>query len=649
MAKAKKLLKYVDPDAPIILRYPVKKRGVYLLQKVVDKSKLEVRPKKSSLIVATCPQARVKPTGCNRCRNDLSNVALEVEGTPPLRIKYRTTVNGNPREASELQSLQPDDFFSPLSRHTSHTLIRSSREDVSWLQSRAITVALNETLAGSGVWTYSVEEVHDALGNVVNYVASEDEDRPKPKQTGLEQSFTVHERPNVILHGCSPQKPLQVAKGNIARLPIRYGSTGKGPIMDTTHTIEYLFTAEADLGPNGAHSPNAELKRQTLKTTKEQPQIQASGLYTLKSISTDYCAGEVLEPASCLLQNPPEPELSLISEDIVDKCAGNPIGLRVGLDLIGTPPFEIRFTQQKKGAKSQTRIRPVNSLRSTIDLTPGEAGHYTYTFESIRDSVYSERPLQKLVLEQDVKPSASAHFIASSLDSGGPRQTCIDDSVEFDVHLVGEGPWTLAYELVHSGKRTKESVKVEEENYTIKTPKLKNGGEYTLALTSITDRLGCKEFLREEAKINVRHERPKAYFGHIEGKQSVLALEDKAVDLPLRLTGAGPWELEYENLDTKAVQKMGVKKANALLPIKSEGTYTLLSVKDAICPGFIDEKAGQFTVTWIPRPKLSIAESPAVVFSDGKYVKEAVCEGEDDTFDVVLSGKNKSVPIFYAN
>ncbi|KAF2177880.1 hypothetical protein K469DRAFT_696275 [Zopfia rhizophila CBS 207.26] len=632
--KAKKALKNEDTASPLLLRFPVTKKGIYLLQKVMDKSKLEVRPRPSSLIIPTCPQAQVKPAGDNRCRNDLSNVALEIEGIPPLRVKYRTTVNGHPREASEFQSLQPEDFISPLSRHTSQALIRSNREDVSWAKSQKITVALNETLMNSGVWTYSVEEVEDALGNLVNYVPSDDEDRPKPKAIGVQQSFTVHERPNAFLNGCNAQQPLQAAKGNVALLPIRYGSTGKGGI-DSAHSIEYLFTAETDLPADGDHSPNAELKKQTMRSIREQPQISASGLYTIKSISTEFCEGEVLEPASCLLQNPPEPELSLSPEDIVDKCAGNPIGLRVALDLVGTPPFTIRYTQQKKGRAKSIHVEHVTMLRSTLDLTPPEAGHYTYTFDSIKDWVYDERPLPRdLVLEQDVKPSASAHFIDADL----PKQACIDDSVEFDVRLQGEGPWTLEYELVHNGKRTKHSMTVEDEHYTIRTQKLKNGGEYAVTLASVTDKMGCKETLKEFAHVNVRHERPKAYFGHIEGKQAVMALEGKAVELPLRLTGTGPWMLEYENLDSNEISKLSVGKANDKLNIKDEGIYQLLSVSDSVCPGFIDEKLSQFAVGWIPRPKINVAESASMIFEGGKYIKEAICEGDEDTFDIFLSG-----------
>ncbi|KAF2122489.1 hypothetical protein BDV96DRAFT_608525 [Lophiotrema nucula] len=636
--KARRRLKQIDTADPLLVHYTVKKSGVYLLKRVLDKSKLEVRdPRDSSVVVATCPKAQVKPTGDHRCRNDLSNVELQVEGIPPLRIKYRTTVEGRPREASEFQSLQPDDFMTPLSRHNSQALVRTSGEDVSWARPQTVNVPLSETLAHGGTWLYEVEEVEDALGNVVSYTAYEDDDRPKASIKGIRQSFKVHERPTVVLQECTPQKPLRVAKGQGARLPIKFDSTGKGAIRDAQHTIEYVFTSEADLLPDGYHSDRAELKRQTLKTIRDQPHIAASGLYTVKSVKTEFCEGEVLEPASCLLQNPPEPQLSFTHENITDKCKGNPIGVRVALDLIGTPPFTVRYTIQRDREKPRRQEKQVPTLRGAIDLTPPEAGHYTYTFESIKDWVYPEQPLRGLSLEQDVKPSASAHFI----EAPGIKQACIDDSVDFDVKLQGEGPWTLEYEVVHNGKRTKHEERVEEENFTIRTQKLKSGGEYTLTLTGITDTMNCKEYLKEEAKVNVRHEKPRAYFGHIEGKLAVRALEGRTVGLPLRLTGVAPWTLQYENLDSGETMTKHVRNANDKLDAKTEGIYRLQSVRDSVCPGDIEDNASQFSVGWIPRPKITVPtsdDSPSMIFQGGKYVKEAVCEGDEDTFDVLLSG-----------
>lgn len=634
LKKARKSTRSVDPDDPLTLRYTVKKPGVYLLKKVLDHSKLQVRPRSASLIVASCPHARVKPTGDNRCRNDLSNVALEVEGTPPLNIKYRLSVNGKSRGEYGFHNLQPDDVISPLSRHNSQALVKHGREDVTWARSQKVTVPLNETLATSGRWEYEVVEVQDGLGNIVNFLNVDDDERPKTKLAGIRQSFEVQERPRAYLRGCDPQKPLRVAKGEVARLPVHYTSTGKQAI-EGAHTIEYLFTPEADIITDGYHSPNAALKKQTMRTIREQPLISAAGLYTIKSVSTDFCEGEVLEPASCLLQNPPEPGLSLTSEDIVDRCAGNPIGLRVGLDLIGSPPFVIKYIEHNSRRKIPRELQ-IATLRSTVDFTPQDAGHYKYTFESIRDSVYKDTALRNLELQQNVRPSAKASFV----DNRRPKQVCIDDSVDFDVKLSGEAPWKLEYELVHKGKRIKRTIETEEEYYTIRTDKLRSGGEYVVTLASISDKMGCKEFLKEEARVNVRHERPKAYFGQIEGKQAILALEGRAIGLPLRFTGNAPWRLEYENLDTKEVKKETFQNANAVLDVKTDGTYQLLSVKDSVCPGLIEEKADQFLVQWVARPKLSVAESGAITLEGDKYTKEAVCEGDEDVLEVLLHGES---------
>ncbi|EMD97451.1 hypothetical protein COCC4DRAFT_148368 [Bipolaris maydis ATCC 48331] len=632
MKKARKAVKNANPDDPLTLTYTIKKPGVYLLKKVTDQSKLQVRPRSTNAVVTTCPQARVKPTGNNRCRSDLSNVSLEVEGTPPLSVKYRLTVNGKPRGGSQFQNLQPEDVISPLSRHTSQALVKNGREDISWARSQKVLVPLNETLTNSGSWEYEIEEVQDGLGNFVSYVNVDDEDRPKPKVAGIRQMFEVHERPTAFLKGCSPQNPLRVPKGNAARLPVHYASTGKNPI-DTVHTVEYLFTPQENIIADGYHSPDAVLQKQVMRKG-EQPTISAAGLYTIKSVASEFCDGEVFEPTSCLLQNPPEPDMTLDSEDIIDKCAGNPIGLRVGLDFVGSPPFTLTYYEKKDNGR-EIRKTPLQiaSLRSTIDLTPQDAGHYEYIFKTISDSVYPERPLNNIRLQQDVKPSAQAHFI----ESRRPKQACIDDIAEFDVGFVGEAPWKLEYEIVHNGKRTRRSIETENAHYTIRTDKLSSGGEYVVALTSVTDKAKCKEVLKEEARVNVRHERPKAYFGHIEGKQSVLALESRQVGLPLRFTGNGPWSLKYENLKTKEVKRESFQNPNSWLDVKTDGTYQLISVRDSICPGLIDETADQFHVSWVARPSLSVPEKSAVL--DGsKYIKEPVCEGDEDAFDVSLTG-----------
>jgi nucleoporin POM152 len=193
---------------------------------------------------------------------------------------------------------------------------------------------------------------------------------------------------------------------------------------------------------------------------------------------------------------------------------------------------------------------------------------------------------------------------------------------------------------VHGGKRTKRKAEnIETEYYTIQTDNLKAGGEYSVLLTSVTDRMSCKEFLKAQTSFKVRGERPKAYFGLIEGKRATRMLEGKKIQLPLRLTGKPRWKLSYRNLnDPDNIRTEILASSNANLGITSEGRYELLSVQDDVCPGTIDESGKQFSVEWIPRPRVSVHEGPAMKLTSGKYVKDPVCEGDVDSFEVSLTG-----------
>ncbi|KAF2760866.1 nucleoporin Pom152 [Pseudovirgaria hyperparasitica] len=634
--QSKKEQKTSDPTAPILMNYPVKKTGLYILQRVVDETDLEVQAHMSELLVVNCPQARIKSTGSNRCRNELSDITMEVEGAPPLKVVYHRFMNGEPHSSS-FQSIQPDDFVSPYGKQKSSTLVRSGESDLSWARSHTVSVPLSETLHHSGVWSYTIDEVQDALGNKVSYGApgsDEEGTRASGKNTAHHQTLMVHERPKVKLSKCNYQKPLQVAKGRATALPLDFSSSGKGPIQGTVHDLEYIFTKEDDLTPNGEHGPLAVIQKHTLKSLQDRFYVHESGLYTLRSVSSAYCSGEVMEPASCLLQNPPEPEMSITTEHIHDKCAGNPIGIRLDLDLIGTPPFDISWIEEKSGSPPTPKSAQISGLRGQIILQPSLAGKYTYRFLEISDAVYKQVSLGDRVT-QDVKPAASARFTDDS-----PQEACIDGPVSYGVRLQGEGPFTLEYELVHGGKRSKRKEEdISGPDFKIQTEPLKSGGDYSLVLTGITDRLGCKEFLDKTAKFKVRNERPKAYFGLIEGKRSLQILEGKKVRLPLRLTGKPNWMATYRNLE-QPEKKLTIllTRENDALEVSQSGTYELVSLYDANCPGSIEESGKRFDVGWVPRPGISIPENPSMTLSGDRYIKNAVCEGDEDSFDVMISG-----------
>ncbi|KAG4433173.1 hypothetical protein IFR05_011333 [Cadophora sp. M221] len=629
-----------DADSLLTINYLAKKPGLYRLQKVMDKTKLEVQRRMSDTLVVACPKAVVKSTGGDRCLGDLSDLTMEIEGTPPLKIVYSRTVNSD-QSVHHFQSIQPENFASPLLGFAgASTLIKPGSQDVSWARSHRITVPLNESMMPSGLWLYSIDEIHDATGNVANFSSEgEDVDHIYPKGAHLEQSFTVHERPFLTLTNCDSRTPLNVAKRQTVRLPVTYSfpSSGRMP-DDTSHTLTWKFSPLDSLTKSGDHGQEVVFEEFFAKTTNDKPTIRQPGLYTLTGVKSKFCDGEIREPASCLLLNPPEPGLSLSAENINDKCAGNSIGLLVDLDLIGTPPFIVRYDTVTKSGTQSEHIR-IDALRHQLELKPREAGHFKYYFTSIDDKVYKGHQLSgsSMVLEQDVKPPASAHLRRPS----GPIDACIEEPVEMNVELSGEKPFTLEYELVHDGKRKKvKETNIENDVFNIKTDPLLKGGDYLLALTSVQDKTGCKIFLNSEVKFTVRRQRPKVSFGYLEGKYKTVEIEGKQIALPLRLTGRAPWSIKYRNLDDPSgtILEQSARLTNDVVKVHQRGTYEILEVSDDQCPGTVDPAASQFEVEWFPRPKIKIADSAVLIPDGDKYVKREVCEGDIDAVEVNLIG-----------
>ncbi|KAI9670114.1 MAG: hypothetical protein M1829_004842 [Trizodia sp. TS-e1964] len=630
-----------DHSSPRTLSIQIKQTGVYRLQKVVDESKLEVRSHSSDTLIVPCPKAFVDPVDSTRCKGDLSNFALQVDGTPPLKIKYSRTVNREDRGFS-FQSIQPANLSSLLvDQKNKGSLLTKEGADISWAHSQHIPVPLNESMGTIGTWLYTIDEVHDALGNVANYTPQDGDPRRTttlvPKGHRREQLFVVHDRPVASFQLCDSQNPMKVAKGHSAYLPVNVDFSGGE--NEVSHTLRYLFTPLEKLQENGEHATDASVVEVEMKHVYDVPEVRKPGLYTLQAISSAFCRGEVQEPTSCLIYNPPEPDLAIESEPIHDKCAGSPIGRLVTLDLIGTPPFVVRYEVQQTG-RSEIHLKTVHidSMRHQLELKPNTAGHYIYRFKSMDDLIYQGQSLgnKGLVIEQDVKPAASAYFVHQSIKNWA----CIEEPLLVDVNLQGEGPWELEYELVHGGKRFKQKVEaINEPRYTITTEKLKNGGEYSLALVSVKDSSGCKIFLSDDFKVEVRRQRPKASFGEIDGKRSALALQGKTISLPLRLTGEPNWSISYRNTnEPDKVMKKNAQYSNDIILVVHEGTYEILEVRDGVCPGTVDATANTFDIKWIARPTIQVSENSVIKREGSEFVKKEVCEGDEDVAEVNFTG-----------
>ncbi|KAI1848352.1 hypothetical protein JX265_008868 [Neoarthrinium moseri] len=639
----KQARKITDDASETSYRYdfPVKKPGAYRLNKVLDEYKLEVQRYTEPTYVVPCPKALVRRAeSSTRCLNELSNLSLDVHGTPPLKIVYSRTINGKDH-SFHFQSLQPDGFSSPLlGSARSSSIVLADGEDVSWAKAQQVAVSLNESMSQAGEWQYSIDEVHDVFGNVVKYTQSGEEAEVKPKPKHLVQNFVVRERPQATLRGCDLRNPLKVAKGQSTVLPVSFSLPGR--VSDrASYTLTWQFSPIDTLTKSGDHGDVVEVGTFAAKNSHSQPTISAPGLYTLKSIACDSCEGEIEEPSSCLLLNPLEPKLSVQAEEIPDKCAGASIGLRVDLDLVGTPPFKVVYDISSDTERSRRESVVVKGLRQQIDLLPRSAGRYQYRFRALEDAIYKNIPLplgNEYYLEQYVKPPATAFF----QDQASVVSACLDEAVEVNVALSGDGPFTLEWELVHDGKKKSEKVTdITSESYKIKTNPLAQGGEYTLALTSIQDKAGCRIFLKEEMKINVRRQRPRAAFGLIENKKAATVVEDAKVSIPLRLSGDGPWKVTYRNRDGGSGEQTKVARSNNdFIETTEHGTFEITDVMDNQCHGQVAPEASTFDIHWFPRPELGLVPADSISERGGVFVKDDVCEGDIDGFEVALKGSS---------
>ena len=651
--QANKELSKLSQSDSRYLNIPIKETGLYRLLKVVDESELEVRRRQADTLVVACPSAVMNAVAPDRCTNELSNFEMVVHGVPPLKLKYSKIVNRKESGHTSLTINLPN-FVTPLDGETALNALvaldRIPNTDLHWAQNRSVRVPINETLSLSGDWHYAIDEIEDACGNTIVYYGSQVDDvqrRRSPEGNNLEYHFSVHERPRAELHSCDPQHEIKVQEGEKKQLPVRITCVAEPAVHDSMYHLSYIFTPVNEIKQNQEHRVQPLTVDFSIGRASQAFEVSEPGLYTLISVKSEFCTGEIMEPSTCLLVNPPEPDLVLKDTVIPGRCDGKSVGLSVDLEMMGTPPFRVGYSIQRDEGGITRYTEKSDRLHSHMELRPSIAGHYTYHFDTVSDAVYKKpRTLGNggITLKQHIIPPTSARFI----DSGSYRKVCIGTSASFEIEILGEAhPFALEYEVLHNGGSRKAERKtiggIKHQVHTITTDDLMEGGEYTVALISVTDGTGCKTPLLDEAKVDVALQRPKAAFGQLEGKRTLMALEGRRIDLPLRLQGSAPWLLSYHNSNAGKADQISVYHSNDKLTISEEGTYELTSVDDVVCPGSVETSASRFVVQWIPRPTMTISESGTVkrisVESENPdYIRNAVCEGDEDATDIGFTG-----------
>ncbi|KAF8423779.1 hypothetical protein EV426DRAFT_601128 [Tirmania nivea] len=648
--ETKKLLKQAKRDEDPNLRYlqyTVKSPGLYRLTKVRDVSQLDVRITQSEALVVQCPRASIQVADVkkrDRCSGDLSDLSVAIEGLAPLDIKYSRIVKDTPI-MFQVSRIYTENFQSPLLSgwNKKESLLRDGT-NLKWGRRETINMPLNEALSSPGDWTYAIDSVRDACGNLRSYTReSEDGERLLPKAEHLSHTFTVHGRPQASFLRCDPLNPMSLPPGRETSIQFNLDfQKGDGP-----YTLQYVYSPHENTEP-GDKAIEPVVKDVKIKTQMSGITINEPGLYTLKSIANKYCQGEVMEPSTCLVITPPKPSVAITHENILDKCSASSVGVTIDVTLVGTAPFNLWYRLIRDGATTEVKKFVIDRTRYQATITPSTAGHYVYEFYRLDDKWNEGLVLDhtKLRVEQTIKPLAGATFADNVSVT---RKACIEQPVEFKINLQGIGPWKLKYDLIHAGKRKHFEMKnITEPVYTIRTPSLNVGGKYGLALVTVEDVSGCQIFLDSEAKIDVRFEKPRAAFAPVDGKMSIRALEGKEVSIPLRMRGEKPWALRVRNLDfpNEPPIVQTVEESNSHLRVKNAGRYELMDVKDvAACPGTITDTAKSFEITWIERPTIRLSESTVQKRErENSYVRKDVCEGDEDAVELGFTGS----PPFHA-
>ncbi|KAK9470859.1 uncharacterized protein V1510DRAFT_244950 [Dipodascopsis tothii] len=628
------------------VRLPVKRPGLYRLARVVDTSNLDARLFQVDVLLSRCPQAVITPprniNGLDRCIGALDSPSLEVVGVPPLRVKYSRSVRGIDAVFS-VQSIQPDHFKSPLVQGRPNTMGRVWKgESLDWAVPQTVEIGLDTSLGTVGKWSYVIDEVEDGLGNMLNYSqihADKDrEESPALATMGLNYGFLVHPRPTIHFTTCNPERPVNLPQGRTVAAPVHIaGSPEEGP-----YKVKILRTPLENSIDGSGVPETPEILELTMHGGNDRFNIRKPGHYAIESIRGGFCTGDILESSACIALMPAEPTLSVQFEDIEDKCAGS-IGVTADLTLTGTPPFEVRYQTVKDRTSVKTERLVVTKTRHQLQFRPDSAGHYSYEFFSLEDSLYKGIQLNRTLYrtEQTVRVLASASFDRSSLS----KRCCTGDSTEFDVNFHGQPPFTLNYEILHGNKRKQHSVSgIETTRYKLRTPELTSGGSYIVALLSVEDANECKTALSEaDARVEVRRQRPAASFMPIDGKMKTSALQGKRVNIPLRLAGEGPWRVTYGYTDTDGkTSKHTVSKSRAngdFISVDGNGVYELLDVTDAYCPGTVTRNSHEFELNWFETPSIELVDSPSLNRrGGGPIVRKDICEGDEDTLEIALTG-----------
>ncbi|KAH7886081.1 hypothetical protein F5I97DRAFT_1937005 [Phlebopus sp. FC_14] len=629
----------------------VTKPGSIRLDRVLDGSNVAVRlGHPTEVTVVPCPTAHFTdeslPQAKNavRCAGDNSNLDLtiDIRGVPPLSLRWAKVVNEK-REDYLVEGIEDNSATHRSLGDPPGALLPTSKTP------QKLKVPLSLPADSLGQVTFILDSVIDGMGNVISLdqgVSSEALRRhgiaPDSKTS---RSLKVLQRPSVSFRNCGPGNPMPLLIGSEASLPMYVIN---GDPLDAPWDVNIKFEPSED--EKGA--VKSKPWKKTLQTQNDKRDLafraSAPGEFIITSLKGKWCDGDVLSPDTCKVVEKPMPTAE-IEWKRIHECSGD-TGVSASLILHGTPPFQVYYRTQRDNENPRDVIKTFGSSRGELTLQPEHSGHYYYTFLQLSDANYKQVPLNGPSIDQVVHPPAAADFVSGNASGRSKRalSSCSGSFVDVAVELRGTPPWNLQLQIV--GPNSAHALEVRDiksspARIEVPIPSVidKEGGTFEVDLVSVEDTYGCKRPISVPGvSVNVRRVQPTAKFYSKNGLRQVTILEDEETDLPLRLTGDGPWEVKYRRIDDRgSAQRAYLQSPNDHIHVSRRGVYELLEVSDSQCPGTIILHESQYNVYWVPRPSARLDPLLPSVFEsyNRSYILPPTCQGRDDHVDLELTGR----------
>ncbi|KAF7784114.1 hypothetical protein Agabi119p4_279 [Agaricus bisporus var. burnettii] len=626
----------------------ISRPGVIQLEAVWDGVHNEARlVQPSAVAVVSCPSVTfVDAAGRDdaiRCagQDNSMDLMISVNGVPPLSLRWLKTINGK-RDQYLVEGIED--------AHHSDSFVESSGGSQNAMKpnfvSQSIKIPLSISLNEPGTHLYALEEIVDGQGNVMRVGSQEaSNEGGVASKTETTKSFLVLRQPLISFRNCNTQHPKPLLIGSETELAMAMQAAD---IFDAPWEISLQYQPPRESLDGSKADPRLKPwgKRLKIQDNEDEYTLRAStpGEYTITGIKGKHCVGEVLAPDTCSVVERPLPSAQ-IEWKRIHECSGD-IGVSASLILHGTPPFQVHYKMQRDNAPAEERSKFFSSSRGELTLQPEKSGHYKFAFVAMSDANYRKVELRGPSIDQIVHPLASADF-AESATGKKAVSSCAGDTVDVDVDLRGTGPWNIEFQII--GPNEPETFRVSD----IDTPKKriqipipeelrKNGGQFEINLLSAEDSY-CKRLVSVPGMVvSVKRTWPTAQFYGKTKLRRVTITEGEHANLPLRLSGDGPWRLRYRlKGDKERTLSATLHSPNDNLRVADKGTYELIGIGDSLCPGNIISDAATYEVDWIPRPSAQLSPSIVAIHDphNGSYILSPICEGVSGHVDLDLTGR----------